>query len=107
MIALSGLFSQNMKFYIAIIFSIFTTVSLVIPLTLIEKLFSLENKYFKLTAYLLFSSLLLICIYSSLTIASIIGAEKSNEWAFNYFSSFSMEFFMVNPVINFFKVSLY
>jgi hypothetical protein len=74
MIALSGLFSQQMNLYAAIAFSIFSSVSLVIPLTLLEKLFSLDKKYFKLAAYLIFSSLLLICIYSSLTIASILGA---------------------------------
>jgi hypothetical protein len=96
-----------MNLYTAIAFSVFSSVTLVIPLTLLEKLFSLDNKCFKLAAYLLFSSLLLVCIYSSLTIASIIGAEKSNEWAFNYFTSFSMDFFMINPIINFIKISVY
>jgi hypothetical protein len=36
-----------------------------------------------------------------------MGISESNRWAFNYFSSFSLDFFMINPIVNFIKVSLY
>jgi hypothetical protein len=78
-----------------------------IPLGIIEKLFTVKYCAFKLFGYLIFSTALLVCIYSSLTIAALMGVTESNQWAFNYFSSFSLEFFMINPIFNYFKISIY
>lgn len=46
-------------------------------------------------------------MYVCLTISALMGISESNRWAFNYFSSFSLDFFMINPIVNFIKVSLY
>jgi hypothetical protein len=42
-----------------------------------------------------------------LTLAALMGVEAANLWAFNYFTSFSLDFFLVAPLTNYFKVSLY
>jgi hypothetical protein len=36
-----------------------------------------------------------------------MGIDEANSWAFNYFTSFSLDFFFVSPLSNYFKVSLY
>jgi hypothetical protein len=93
--------------YTAIIFSLVSAIIMGIPLGIIEKLFSIKYCVFKLLGYIIFAGALLICIYSSLTIAALMGVSKANQWAFNYFSSFSIDFFMFNPGFNYAKISLY
>jgi hypothetical protein len=56
---------------------------------------------------MIFSGGLLVCIYSSLTLAALKEVEAANLWTFNYFTSFSLDFFLVAPLTNYFKVSLY
>jgi hypothetical protein len=93
--------------YTAILFSIVSSIIMGVPLGIIEKLFSIKYTIFKLMGYLIFSGALGICMYASLTIAALMGVSESNQWAFNYFSSFSIDFFMINPVVNYVKISLY
>lgn len=93
--------------YTAILFSIVSSALLGVPLTIIEKLFSLKYVVFKILGYIIFTSTLITCMYICLTISALMGISESNEWAFNYFSSFSMDFFMINPIVNLIKVSLY
>jgi hypothetical protein len=93
--------------YTAILFSIVSSILLGVPLFIIEKLFSVSYKGCKVFAYIIFSGCLLTCIYASLTLAALMGVEAANLWAFNYFTSFSLDFFLVAPLTNYFKVSLY
>jgi hypothetical protein len=58
-------------------------------------------------AYLIFSSAISACIYASLTLAALMGVEAANFWAFNYFTSFSLDFFLLNPLSNYIKVFFY
>ena len=46
-------------------------------------------------------------MYISLAGAALMGISEANQWAFNYFTSFSLDFFMVAPLINYLKVGLY
>jgi hypothetical protein len=36
-----------------------------------------------------------------------MGYEAANSWVFNYLTSFSLDFFIVQPISNYFKVTLY
>jgi hypothetical protein len=36
-----------------------------------------------------------------------MGYEAANSWVFNYLSSFSIDFFIVQPISNYIKVTLY
>jgi hypothetical protein len=78
-----------------------------IPLVLIEKLFSISFTFFKILGYFIFTAALLTCMYICITIAALMGVNESNAWAFNYFTSFSIDFFMINPLLNYIKVSIY
>jgi hypothetical protein len=93
--------------YTAILFSIVSAALMGIPLGIIEKLFSLKYNVTKLFGYIIFSATLIICMYSTITIAALLGISESNKWAFNYFTSFSLDFFMINPMVNYIKISLY
>jgi hypothetical protein len=93
--------------YTAILFSLVSAIIMGVPLVIIEKLFSIKYCIFKLFGYAIFTGALLVCMYSSLTIAALMGVSEANQWAFNYFSSFSIDFFMVNPSVNYAKISLY
>jgi hypothetical protein len=93
--------------YTAVLFSVVSSIILGVPLFIIEKLFSISFTGCKVFAYMIFSGCLLASIYASLTLAALMGLEAANLWVFNYFTSFSLDFFLVAPLTNYFKVSLY
>jgi hypothetical protein len=45
-------------------------------------------------------------MYVSLTIAALMGLEKSTEWTISYMTSFISSFFMIGQINNFFKIKL-
>jgi hypothetical protein len=96
-----------MNSLMALAYSIVSSLVIIIPVKIIEKIFSCESSCLKFFGYLIFSSILLVCYYVSFTIAALIGVEKANEWAVNYSTSFSLDFFVFNPLTGYFLVSLY
>jgi hypothetical protein len=96
-----------MNFISALVYSVISSIIISLPLKIIEKLFTIDNICTKFLGYLLFSSILLVCFYVSFTIAALVGIDKANEWAFNYLTSFSLDFFILNPLLGYILVSLY
>jgi hypothetical protein len=78
-----------------------------IPLIIIEKIFLIGKTFFKILGFFVFLIALLTCTYISITIAALMGVNQSNAWAFNYITSFSIDFFIISPFKNFLLVSIY
>jgi energy-converting hydrogenase Eha subunit A len=93
--------------YTAILFSIISSIILGLPLIILETLFQIPSTVCKVFAYMIFSAGLILSFYISITLAALLGIDKANFWAFNYFTSFILDFFFINHISNYFKVSLY
>jgi hypothetical protein len=66
--------------------------------------FKIKNIIFKFLTVTLFIAINILCIYVSLTIAALMGLEKSTEWTISYVTSFISSFFMIGPITNYFKI---
>jgi hypothetical protein len=47
-----------------------------------------------------------VSLYSSLTVAALMGPEDSNKWATAYLMSFFTNFSLMNPLQNLIKINL-
>ena len=104
---MSGLFSSGDDQIRSILLSILTAIVLGIPMTLIEKLFKSKNRILRIVGAGIFIGVILVCLYVSLTVAALVGVEKSNSWAVSYAFSFFSEFAFITPIVCIIKVKLF
>ena len=107
MIAISGLFAEQTDLIASTLLSIITSIILAIPMKVVEKLFKLKNKYVKGLGLLIFIGAIGVSLYTTLTIAALIGTEDANKWTLAYFTSFLIDFSFMGPIGAFFKINVF
>ena len=66
------------------------SVAIGVPIAIFNKIYKI--KYMNYLAIIIFIGICGLCFYMTLTNAALMGVEKSNEWAFSYFSSWILDF---------------
>jgi hypothetical protein len=75
-------------------------------MAIVQALFKIKKCVLKVFSTIIYISLNLLCFYVSLTVANLMGIDQSTEWTISYMTSFISSFFMIDPIINFFKINL-
>ena len=105
-LAISGLFSQQMNEYQALLLSILSTIIVNIPLIILQIL--LRSSFFLLKSLgaILTIASILVSLYAILTVAALMGKDESTKWAINYVTSYISSQFFIVPISTFFKLLL-
>ena len=103
-LAVSGLFSQQMNEYQAMLFSIISTVVVNVPIAIIMVLMKTSVFILKWIGVLVNISLIFASLYAILTVSALMGQEESTKWAINYATSYITNQFFIVPLTTFVKL---
>ena len=73
-----------------------------IPIAIFNVLYKI--KYLKYLAFLIIIGVNSLLLYITLVNAALIGEEKSNEWAFSFYTSWIIDFSFSANLVGFFKL---